>query len=152
MNEKILEWDRMILDDFVAEIKRVVSETPDCFENPLLGEALEYFSQGTGVEYNFMLYAMSEEELRRAVPKGLINASCAELLEECVMAERRFYEFLYKPESFEAEAIKWLPGECRYNDILYRFIVGGKKETRMIIEAAKMRPDMAQVFKCWMGA
>lgn len=152
MEEKIRQWDGLPLDEFTEEIKKVISETPNCFEDELLSLALEYFSQGTGIEYNFMLYAMAEEELRRAAKNGLINAGLADLLEECVMAERRFYEMLYKPESFEPEAIKWLPGECQYNDILFRFICDGKKNPRMIIDAAKMRPDMAQVFKCWMGA
>ncbi len=140
------------LDEFTTEIFRMISESQSCFEDEALSETLEYFSRGTGVEYNFMLYAMSEAEIKKAVKNGAQGAVISELLEECVIAERKFYELLYKPESFEGDRIKWLPGECQYNDILVQFILSGKQKKYLLVEAAKLRPDMAQVLKCWTGA
>lgn len=152
MNEKIMELNNLPLDEFIVEVKRLVKESPSCFEDVLLNAALEFFEGGTGIEYSFLLFSMAEEEIRRAVEKGANGEAVSELLEECVLTERRFYELLYKPESFSEKAIKWLPGECRYNDILVRFLAGGKKQLGLVLEAAKMRPDMAKALKCWIGA
>lgn len=152
MRDRIEELNKLPLDEFTGEIQRLIGESTSCFEDSLLSEALEFFAQGTGIEYNYMLFAMAESEIKKAVANGAQKAQISELLEECICAERRFYELLYKPEAFEEKAIKWLPGECQYNDILVRFLVGGKKQVRMILDAARLRPDMAQVLKCWIGA
>ena len=62
------------------------------------------------------------------------------------------YELLYKPEVFTEKGIRWMGTEVRYNDILYRFISSGAKDLKMTLEAAKLRPDMANVIKTWLGA
>ena len=75
-----------------------------------------------------------------------------ELFNECICTERRMYELLYKPFVFTEQGLRWMEAELRYNDILYRFIASGAKDLKLTLEAAKIRPDMANVIKVWLGA
>lgn len=152
IENELEKLNNLSLDEFVAEVNRLVEITQNCFEDALLSNALDFFSHGTGIEYYYLVYAMAEAEIKRAVKRGVQGGAISELLEECIMSERRFYELLYKPESFDDKLIKWLPDECQYNNILVKYITEGKSNLQLILQAAKLRPDMAQVFKCWIGA
>ncbi len=152
-NEDIIkQLDEMPFDDFKIAITGIIQETASCFEDALLNSAIEYFATASQIEYCYLLYKMSETEIKRAVERGADGKAIFELFNECICTERKMYELLYKPEVFGEKMILWMPTDVRYNDILYRFIAGGAKDLKLCLEAAKLRPDMANVIKVWLGA
>jgi hypothetical protein len=95
---------------------------------------------------------MAEEEIKRAVERGAEGAAFAELFIECICTERKMHELLYRPEMFTVEGINRMPSRVRYNDRLFRFVNGGGRDLKLCLEAAKIRPEMANVIKKWVGA
>ncbi len=152
IEEKIKQLDEMSFDDFKLTINALISTTPSCFEDEFLNSAVDYFAAKSQIEYCFLLYRMSEEEIKRAVDKGATGEAIFELFNECICTERRMYELLYKPFVFTEEGIRWMSSEIKYNKYLYEFISGGCKDIKVTLEAAKIRPDMAKVIKVWLGA
>ncbi len=138
------------LADFLAKTREYISTVPSCFEDPFLNEALVFFEENEPVEYLALLYEMSEEEIKRAVKNGADGEAIAEIFVDCIVTERRFYESLYKDESFSEKSINWLPKEAQYNDYLYRFVMDGGQDRKLLLEAAKLRPDMANVISAWL--
>ncbi len=152
IEEKIQQLDNMPFEDFKLAINLIIKETPNCFEHPLLNSAIDYFAKGTQIEYCYILYRMSEEEIKKAVDRGVKGEAFFDLYSECINTERKMYELLYKPEVFTEKGLKWMSDELKYNDIMFRFISGGALDYKLPIEAAKIRPDMANVIKVWIGA
>ena len=152
VEEKLEQLNNLPFDDFQVAVNALISNSPACFEDELLNAAVDYFASGTQIEYCFLLYRMSEEEIKRAVDRGVDGKAIFELFNECICTERQLYERLYKPEVFTEKGLRWMPVEVRYNDILYRFIAGGAKDLKSVLEAAKLRPDMSNVIKVWLGA
>ncbi len=144
------ELNKVNLSDFLAKTREYISGVPACFEDPFLNEALAFFEGKEPVEYMALLYEMSEEEIKRAVKNGAKGEAIAEIFVDCIVTERRFYESLYKEESFSEKAIRWLPKEAQYNDYLYRFVMDGGMDKQLLLEAAKLRPDMANVISAWL--
>ena len=111
-------------------------------------ELLNTLEQTQPVKYSYLLCFLAEKELQKiAAGAGAIG----EWMEQYILTERQYYERLYRPECLQGEAVKWLSAEVQSNGILYRFLLGGKKELRLLIEAAKLRPAMAQLIKRWLG-
>ncbi len=151
--EEILkQLEEMSFDEFKIAVSGLIQEASSCFEDPVLNSAIEYFEKKDQIEYCFLLYKMSETEIKRAVEKGTNGKAIFELFNECICTERKMYELLYKPFVFTEKGLRWMDAELRYNDILYRFIAGGTKDLKLTLEAAKLRPDMANVIKVWLGA
>lgn len=94
------------------------------------------------------LYRQAEQQLWNTFYEG---QAIDERMMYAVVAGREYFEFIYKPECFGEEVISWLPAEVQYNDILYRFLAGGKRDLRSLLGAAKLRPEMAQIIKAWIG-
>ncbi len=152
VDEKLKQLDQMPFDDFKVTVNGLIQKASSCFEDEFLNAAIEYFFSASQIEYCYLLYKMSEEEIKRAVERGANGAAIFEIFNECICTERKMYELLYKPEVFTEKGIRWMGTEVRYNDILYRFISTGAKDLKMTLEAAKLRPDMANVIKTWLGA
>ncbi len=150
--EKLQQLDDLGFEEFCIAVNRLIKETSACFDDEFLNAAVDYFSQNNQIEYCFLLYRMVEEEIKRAVERGTTGEAISELFVECICTERKMYESIYKPEVFTEKGFKWVSSEVRYNDILYRFVSGGGKELKLCLEAAKIRPDMANVIKIWLGA
>ncbi len=151
--EEILkQLEEMSFDEFKIAVSGLIQETSSCFEDPVLNSAIEYFEKKDQIEYCFLLYKMSEAEIKRAVEKGANGKAIFELFNECICTERKMYELLYKPFVFTEKGLRWMDEELRYNDILYRFIAAGAKDLKSTLDAAKLRPDMANVIKVWLGA
>lgn len=93
-------------------------------------------------------YRQAEQNLQNAFLSGQPVDYWMEL---AAVEGRTYFEQIYKPESFRVETIGWLPAEVQYNDILCHFILDGKKDFRGLIEAAKLRPEMAQIIKMWLN-
>ena len=94
------------------------------------------------------LYRQAEQALWNTFYAG---QAIDERMMYAVVAGREYFETIYKPECFTEEAMTWLPEEVRYNDILYRFLAGGKKDLRSLLTAAKLRPEMVQIIKQWIN-
>ncbi|MGN0506379.1 MAG: glycosyltransferase [Lachnospiraceae bacterium] len=136
------------LEEFKLKIA-VMYSCQDMLQNKISwNETLDRLKQTSPVKYSYLLYCLAAAELQKAVNSG---AQVGELMEYYVLTGRTYYEALYRPECFAKDVISWLPEEVRYNDILYRFITGGKREMRTLLDAAKLRPEMAQVIKKWVG-
>ena len=152
VDEMIRQLDEMPFEDFQTAVDEVIEKSPACFDDELLNHAIDYFSVKNPIEYCFLLYRMSEEEIKRAVERGVGGEAIFELFNECICTERRMYEMLYKPEVFTEKGIRWMSPRVRYNDILFRFINGSNRDIKVTLEAAKICPDMAKVIKVWLGA
>ena len=152
IEEKIEQLDRMPFDEFKIAVDAVINASPSCFDDALLNAAVDFFAQGTQIEYCYLLYRMSETEIKRAVERGVDGNAIFDLFNECIYTERKMYELLFKPEVFTEKGIRWMELNVRYNDILYRFLQDGAKNLKMTLDAAKLRPDMANVIKVWLGA
>ena len=152
LEEKIAKLEAMPFEDFKTAINSVIAESKACFDDEVLNSALEHFSQNGQIKYCFILYRMTEEEIKRAVKNGAKAEAFFDLFVQCICTERKMYELLYKPEVFSKEGLNWVESEVRYNDILYRFVSDGGKDLKLCLEAAKIRPDMANVIKIWLGA
>ncbi len=147
---RIQYFDSLPIDRFIQAVKALARESENCFEDEFLCALLEAYSTNEGVEYNYLLYTMAEHEIKRAAKNGVSGASLSGIIEEYIFAERHFYELLYTPEALSGKLINWLPVECKYNDLLYRFVSLGKKNLKMVLEAAKLRPDMAKAFSAYL--
>jgi hypothetical protein len=152
VDEKLAQLEAMPFDDFKTAISGVIADSKACFDDEVLNAAVEYFSQRNQIEYCFILYRMTEEEIRRAVENGAKAEVFFDLFVQCICTERKMYELLYKHEVFTEEGLNWVENEVRYNDILYRFVSDGGKDLKLCLEAAKIRPEMANVIKVWLGA
>ncbi len=139
------------LDAFIFEISKIIKSTSNVFEDKFLCDILSYYESLNVPEYDYIIFAMTEEELKRLVSKGVESKIIDVFMIEYINSEHRFYQALYLPSSFKENTIDWLPEECKYNDLLYRFISANKKELSLLIAAAKLRPDMAKVIKYWMN-
>ncbi len=153
IDARITYFDSLPLDRFTETIRRLAKSavTTGAFGDPFLSALLTAYEPTNGVEYFCLLFLMAESEIRRAAENGADGKAIDGLMTEYINAERQFYELLYLPTSFDIKTIQWLPQECRYNDILYRFVKNGKKDLQMVLEAAKLRPDMAKALSAWIG-
>ncbi|MCR5021374.1 glycosyltransferase [Ruminococcus sp.] len=150
--EKLKKLDELGFDEFEVAINNLIKQVSSCFEDDFLNAAIDYFEKKSPIEYSYILYKMSEEEIKRAVEKGCNGAAIYELYIQSICTERKMYEMLYKPEVFTERGLNWVSSEVRYNDLLYRFITSEKPDLKLCLEAAKIRPDMANVIKVWIGS
>ncbi len=150
LDSRIMYFDSLPLDGFMEKIRALADASENCFEDPFLSALLEAYAESNGVEYNALLFVMAETEIKRAANNGAGGAALSGIIEEYVRAERNFYEMLYLPTALSNKEIAWLPGECKYNDLLYRFVSLGKKNLKMVLEAAKLRPDMAKALSAYL--
>ena len=151
-NLTVEELNKLNLSDFLGRTREYISSVPACFEDDFLNEALVFFEKNEPVEYLALLYEMSEEEIKKAVRNGADGKAIAEIFVDCIVTERRFYESLYRDECFCENGIGWLPVEAQYNDFLYRFVMDGGSDKSLLLSAAKLRPDMANVISAWVTA
>ncbi len=152
IDELLKELNEVSFDDFKVIINNMTEQSESCFEDEKLNSVLAFFEKEQQILYSYVLYKMVETEIKRAVERGASGNSIAELYIECIQTERKMFEMLFKPEVFTPQGLNWVEPEVRYNDILYRFISGGGKDLKLCLEAAKIRPDMANVIKVWLGA
>ena len=150
VDSRIMYYDSLPIDRFMEKIRALAEASENCFEDPFLSALLEAYAESNGVEYNALLFVMAETEIKRAANNGAGGAALSGIIEEYIAAERNFYELLYLPTALSNKEIAWLPGECKYNDLLYRFVTGGKKNLKMVLEAAKLRPDMAKALSAYL--
>ncbi len=150
VDSRIMYFDSLPLERFTEKIRELADASENCFEDPFLSALLEAYAESNGVEYNALLFVMAETEIKRAANNGAGGAALSGIIEEYIAAERNFYELLYLPTALSNKEIAWLPGECKYNDLLYRFVTGGKKNLKMVLEAAKLRPDMAKALSAYL--
>lgn len=150
--EKIDLLSRMPFEEFMEAIDNELAKTTNRFESEFFGRVLEYFEKESVVLYSYVLYRMTEEEIMAAVANGAGGKAIDELMSECVLTERRMYEALYRPEMLDGQHFNLLDERVKYNDVLTRFVRGGKKDFRLLLEAGKLRPSMALVMKAWLGA
>ncbi len=155
LDARINYVDSLPLDRFMKIVKEYIDKAnaagTGAFGDPFLSALLTAYEPTNGVEYFCLLFLMAESEIRRAAETQADGKALDGLMTEYINAERQFYELLYLPTSFDIKTIQWLPRECRYNDILYRFVKNGKKDLQMVLEAAKLRPDMAKAISAWIG-
>lgn len=98
--------------------------------------------------YSDSAYRHAGQEVRTAFLSG---KPVSELMEQYILMGRQYFEVIYRPERFAEGSVSWLPAEVQYNDILYRFLLGGKKELRILLDAARLCPETAQLIKAWLG-
>ncbi len=152
IEEKLECMKKLNFEELKDCIKDIMKNTPSCFEDEFLNAALDSFSKSDNIGYCCLLYMMAEEEIKRSVKNGADGKAISELFEECILTERRMYEQIYRPECLTEKGVAWLPSDVRYNAMLYGFLNGGKKDLKVLLEAAKLRNDMALVIKTWLGA
>lgn len=145
--EKLLEID---LEDYMQLIREAFTRQTETAVLLMQESLLDQLSKEAPIKYIALLFVMAETELKR-VAESKKNVRVSELMEDYIRTERMFYESLFKPECFTRLGIKWLSPECQSNDLLVRFLNGGKSQPKLLIEAAKLRPDLAQVIKVWLG-
>lgn len=92
------------------------------------------------------LYRQAEQQLWNAFYAG---QGIDERMMYAIVAGREYFESIYMAEDIAGESISYMPMEVQYNDILYRFLAGGKKNLQSLLAAARLRPEMAQIIKAW---
>lgn len=142
---------QMPLDEFMPYVREAFLSQSELAGRLLTEEVLNCLMTEAPVKYTGLLSVMAEEELKRAAADGRGGAEFAGLLEDYIRTERMYFEGLFREECFTERGMKWMSAECRCNDILLGFLNGGKKELKLVLEAAKLRPDLAQVLKQWLG-
>ncbi len=150
--EKLKQLEEMPFDDFKTAVNDLIKGSEACFDDVMLNAVIDEFVSKDQIEYCYTLYRMAEEEIKRAVSRGVDGKAFSDLFTECILTERKMYELLYRKEMFTESGLKRVPAEVRYNDLLFRFVKGGGREFRLCLEAAKVRPEMANVIKTWLGA
>lgn len=141
---------KMPLEDFMRHTKeRVTVEQVSDSKIPWQ-EILETIEKEDSVKYYYLLSDIALAELCAAVRQNPL-APVGQWIEEEVGIRRSVFETLFREECFSSEGIKWMSLECQCNDVLYRFIQEGKKELKLLLEAAKMRADIAPVMKAWLS-
>lgn len=148
------EWLSLPLEEFMQEVRVLLSEEGLLGDGAFWKDALDRLERDSIVKYTYLLYRMAEAELQQMAASGSISAAqgmVGEMMESCTRTGRAFYEALYRPECFSERGIRWMPLDCRYNDILVRFLDGGRKELKKLLEAAKLRPEMVAVIKAWLA-
>ena len=155
VERRIVYLDALPIEKFSENVKSLAEEVRlnggNTFEDPFLAALLEAYEGSEGPEYYRLLGVMAENEIKRAVENGADGKAIDELMTEYMNTVRNYYELLYLPISFGEGMIKWLPEDCRFNDALYRFKEGTQKELQLVLDAAKLRPDMAKVLSTWVG-
>lgn len=144
------------LEEFMQRTEELLAEEYSLNEGTFWQDILNSLEKESIVKYMFALYRMAETELLQTVSINMSSDSrkcymISEMIESCVRTGRVFYEALYRPECFSEKGIQWMPVDCRYNDILVRFLDGGKRELSMLLDAAKLRPEQVPVIKAWLA-
>lgn len=142
-------WLSLPLEDFMQRAQELLSSEEELRKEAIWQTALDLVERKSRVKYLYLLYQMAESEIFFAV-KERVSFCVGEVMETCISTGRAFYEALYQPECFTQEGMEWLPEDCRYNDILFRFLEGGQRELPLLLAAAKLRPDRVPVIKAWL--
>ncbi len=153
--EGTFDWTAFPLEEFMQKAEELLKERNDKREGTFWQEALNHLEKKSTVKYMFLLYRMAETELLKTVAVSDAardkQYAIGEMMESCIRTGRFFYEALYRPECFSENGICWMPADCRYNNILVKFLDGGKKEVKELLEAAKLKPVMVPVIKTWLA-
>ncbi len=149
----IFDWTALPLEEFMYKTEELLKEEMMKGKETFWQEALNHLEKKSTVKYMFLLYRMAETELLETVTgaAGDKQYVIGEMMESCIRTGRFFYEALYRPECFSENGICWMPADCRYNNILVKFLDGGKKEVKELLEAAKLKPVMVPVIKAWLA-
>lgn len=139
------------ITEFMQHVTRLTTASIQCFEDPFFERVLTYFEERDPIKFLGTLYKMSETELKKAVSRGITGPVIPSLIKESAGAARKMYELIYTPESLSQKGIIWLSDECRFNALITGFLKGGEKDFKVLLEAAKIRPDMAPVIKSWIA-
>ncbi len=142
--------DKDNFDEFKIYMFSEINKTLHPFGDKELLTKADSLYNTDEIKYLFMVSKMAEKELKDMVSENSAMQNTG-LFKEYVLTERKMWEKLMRPEAFDPEIIKWADDEMIYNDILYRFVMGGEKELKSLLSAAKMRPDMANVIKVWLN-
>ncbi len=121
------------------------------FEDPFLTKVLIDNEKEQGVVCYGVLYLMSEAEIKHAVKFGAAGDAISGLVNEYINAGAELCKKLVNPASTSWHPEGWLVTEYKYTGLLFRFINEGKKDLQMVLEAAKLRPDMAKSLSVWIG-
>ncbi len=143
---------RLPFEAFMKYVSKLTTASLQCFEDPFFERALTFFEERDQIKYLAILYKLSETELKRAVSRGITGSVISSLMKESVLAARKMYELIYTPESLSQRGIIWLSHECRFNAVVSGFLKSGERDFALLLEAAKIRPEMAQVIKSWLAA
>lgn len=150
-------WLALPLEEFMQQAEVLLSENALLPNETFWQDTLKYLEKKSMVKYVFVLYRVAEAELLWMVTADDAANSkkesyvVGEMMESYICTGRRFYEALYRPECFSKQGIGWMPKDCRYNDILVRFLNSGKLKLSMLLEAAKLKPAMVPVIKAWLA-
>ena len=144
------DWIHFPLEEFINKLNALLEDEKVLEQEEFWQQILDALEQEDQVKYTYLLYTMVGKQIQRAVKSG-IEFDIDEMMDFYVRTGRAFYETLFRPECFEKEKIKWMPLEAQYNDILFRFLDGKKKDLSLLLEAAKLRPNQAMLMKAWLS-
>lgn len=113
-------------------------------------ESLRLLSEESTVRYCYLRYRLSEAAALEAA-KHPEQSVVGEQMAQSVRLGREFYEMLYRPDCLTGSGLEWLPADCRCNAVLTRFLEGNQRELALLLEAAKLRPELVPVMKAWLA-
>lgn len=150
-SEDSFAWLSLPLEEFIQRAEELLVKDDALKKEAFWQDILDHLQQSSSVKYAYLLYRMAEiEALQMVTAESGSSGKVSEVMEFCIRTGRTFYEALYCPKCFSEQGILWMSADCRYNDILVRFLDGGKLKLPMLLEAAKLKPAMVPVIKRWL--
>lgn len=147
--------DTLDFNSFRILVSILIENTKSLFEDRLLKRLQERYKEKQPAEYHYLLSKIYETDCRRCANANGNRDKISELFPQSIVFEHDAYHFLQESGSLEGGLAERLSDDIGYNDRMYRFLMrvldGKEPELSLILEAAKLRPQVVPVLKFWIG-